>query len=162
MEPVFNERKLRAWLEPLSHRQRVAFALSCISRGGDDEFQSRTLDRAWAFVGGSGQPADDSRLADTGAVSLLYRALASGSLDHVIAIAAMTAEAAESLAALDLGLSDAAPEVDPRIAGHPLVQQELQRQRDDIKLLQRIDLDEPDALPALRAAWRDRRSDREG
>ena len=32
MEPVFNERKTRAWLEPLSRRRRAAFVLSCVER----------------------------------------------------------------------------------------------------------------------------------
>ena len=92
--------------------------------------------------------------------SLLRRIVASGLLDDVIAIAAATAEAAESLAALDLGLADDDPEVDPRIAGHPLVQQELRRQRDDIRLLSRTDLDDARAVCQLKQAWGDRALDR--
>jgi hypothetical protein len=153
VDPVFNERKLRAWLEPLSHRQRVAFALSRCERQRPS--QRQVLDHAWTFVERGVRTADDVELTDT-ILSLLRQTIASGSLDDVIAIAAATAEAAEARAALDLGLTDDRPEVDPRIAGHTLVQQELRRQRDDIRLLRRTDLERADQVRSLKRNYQSR------
>lgn len=192
MEPVFNERKLRAWLEPLSRRQRAAFALACCERlypsltalhgetgAGDPDGLRRVLDAAWAFLDGRDLAADLPALAGQCrcaapageppgsphagpaasaalAASLLLEVIGTGSLDKAIEAAAAASEAAESWAQCDLELAPDAPDADQRIAAHPLVQQELRHQREDIRLLHRTSLEQPGSAAELRRRWSDR------
>jgi uncharacterized protein YjaG (DUF416 family) len=71
MEPVFNERKTRAWLEPLSRRARAAFVLACVERmrpslgaflreRGEDLSApiDEIVDAAWSLIDGS-EPEPD-------------------------------------------------------------------------------------------------------
>jgi len=189
MDPVFNERKLRAWLEPLSRRARTAFVLSCVERmlpsldalhserGGDlPAIVGEVVETAWSFLRGGDPPPDLAALTDryqqlppvdelpgsihagpatnaAFAITSLLETLRTGSLDKAIEAAAVAADSAESYAAAELGLSADAPDLDARIAAHPLVQQELKRQRDDIRLLRRASLDLPEGVAAIRRAW---------
>lgn len=173
MEPVFNERKLRAWLEPLSRLHRAAFVLACCERlhptlmalhsesgAGDPEALRHILDAVWSLLEGRdpavGLPslAEQCRRAPL-AASLLLETIETGSLDKAIEAAAVASEVVESYAQQDLDLAPDAPDTDARIAAHPLVQREIRRQRDDIRLLHRTPLDRPESVADLRRKWRD-------
>ena len=189
MDPVFNERKTRAWLEPLSRRARAAFVLSCVERmlpslvafhAELDEDAPAEIEEiaaaVWSYMSGGDADTDIAALAErwrkvppideqvesihTGpavnarlAITLLLETLRKGSLDKAIEAAAVAADSAESYAVADLGLPPDAENLEARVAAHPLVQQELSRQREDIKLLHRTSLDRPESVPALREKW---------
>jgi len=192
MDPVFNERKMRAWLSPLSHRARVAFGLSCCERGlpslvayrdetgqGSPEDLARILDAAWGFVEGRELGGDVDELiarckraapTEPGATSihagpavnagfafvLMLETIATGAIDKVIEAGAVTSDSAESYSRGDLGLDDDAPDLEAHLAAHPLVQRELRRQRDDIKLLRRSSLSRDSEIDSLRNGWASR------
>jgi hypothetical protein len=159
MEPVFNERKLRGWLEPLSKRHKLAFAIACCERqpgleGALEAAWSRLADRAGDAAPLSPNPVstDQTRATDL-EVSLLQQAFdfAGDVTRLVIEIAALANEAAEARAEAELGPAGDDPEHERRLTGHPLVQQELKRQREDIKLLLRTPIDSPEDVAAFRA-----------
>lgn len=189
MDPVFNERKMRAWLSPLNHRARVAFVLSCCERtlphlvafgeeaGDCSPAELRAiLDAAWWYLNGKDLDDEIPALIDAAkraapaspegssihsgpavnagfAVVLLLETIANGALDKVIEAAAVANDSAESYAQADLQLTEGTPDAEAQILAHPLVQAELKRQREDIKLLRRTSMDRPESVAALREQW---------
>jgi hypothetical protein len=87
------------------------------------------------------------------AATLLVEAIASGSLDKAVEAAQVASDAAESYAQADLGLDDDDADLEARVAAHPLVQQELRRQREDIKLLRRTSLDLAESVAEIKERW---------
>jgi uncharacterized protein len=144
---------------------------------GQPEVIRQALDLVWAALQGVGsrdqlqelraqcdRATPDTEDFDTILVSsaldaaatacLLLDLLDGGNLGQVMEGAALARDTVDMYVQEleDMDANDA--DLEERILGHPLMQQELRRQREDVELLERLDLSSPAVVADLERRWR--------